>query len=829
MPNGFGIEVLILVGSAAQTCRIGTSWFLLVSLSLTFFGLAYYYLHRQIAKHQRLEANLSEERLRMALDAASMGIWNWNVLTNQITASSHCEQLFGLNPGTFGGTYEAFKACIYPEDLKPIIQAVNKSRLEQQDYHHEFRVVWPDNSIHWLEGKGRFFYDETRQAVRMLGTVMDISDRKRAEAELRESEAKFRQFAENIHEVFWMSNADVSEILYVSPAYEQIWGRSCENLYANPKSFLDAIYPDDKPEAIENVERHATGIFDTEYRIIRPDGSMRWIHDRGFPIRNEFGEIYRRAGIAQDITQRKHAEAILRQVNEDLERRVAERTAKLEQANEQLQRELLERERVERALRKSEERWQLAIRGSNDGIWDLNLKRDRCFYSARWGEMLGYEEHEISNSSHEWAMLVHPDDLERVIQARQAHLERKTPYYIAEYRMRCKDGSYKWILSRAQAVWDKAGNPVRMVGSHSDISDHKQAEETLRKQACIFENLYDAVVLTDLDGRIIDWNPAAERIFGYSKAEVLGKTPAILHRTEESSLLTGEVFQEMLKAGRWVGEINFVRKDGTEGVCETVVVPLYNEQGEAIATIGVNKDISDAYRQATQRKQAEAERAKLIAILEATPDVVGHASLDQKVHYLNSAGRKILGLDENENLAHLTIRDCHPQWAYKILRDEGIPTAIREGTWVGETAFLSHNGQEIPVSQLLIAHKSLDGSVNLLSTVARDITQQKQIAATLLEAERRWRSLLENVRLGVVGLDKNGKIEYTNPYFLELVGYTKAEVLNKDWFETFLPHHLRHREQNSFLELLEHEFYTHDRNVILTKSGEERVIAWNNT
>jgi PAS domain S-box-containing protein len=130
---------------------------------------------------------------------------------------------------------------------------------------------------------------------------------------------------------------------------------------------------------------------------------------------------------------------------------------------------------------------------------------------------------------------------------------------------------------------------------------------------------------------------------------------------------------------------------------------------------------------------------------------------------------------------------------------------------------------------VIIAHKSADGSIKMLSTIARDITQQKQIAATLLEAERRWRSLLENVRLVVVGLDNHGKVEYVNPCFLELVGYTKAEVIGKDWFETFLPLHQRHREQNNFIALLEEEFHNYDHNTILTKSGEERVIAWNNT
>jgi PAS domain S-box-containing protein len=137
---------------------------------------------------------------------------------------------------------------------------------------------------------------------------------------------------------------------------------------------------------------------------------------------------------------------------------------------------------------------------------------------------------------------------------------------------------------------------------------------------------------------------------------------------------------------------------------------------------------------------------------------------------------------------------------------------------------LSHDGQSIPVSQLIMAHKSQDGSVNC-STIARDITQQKQIEATLREAERRWRTLLENVRLVVVGLDCKGQVEYVNSFFLELVGYTREEVLGKDWFEAFLPPHQRQRVQDGFLELQQQECHTHYQNSILSKSGEERIIA----
>jgi hypothetical protein len=141
-----------------------------------------------------------------------------------------------------------------------------------------------------------------------------------------------------------------------------------------------------------------------------------------------------------------------------------------------------DRQATEEALRESEERWQLAVRGTNDGIWDWNIKTNEVFFSSRWKEMLGYEEEEIINHLDEWTNRVHPDDLGWVTEAIQEHFKRKTPFYITEHRVRCKDGSYKWILDRGQALWDEAGNAIRMAGSHTDITERKLAEEELRLQ-----------------------------------------------------------------------------------------------------------------------------------------------------------------------------------------------------------------------------------------------------------------------------------------------------------------------------------------------------------
>ena len=144
--------------------------------------------------------------------------------------------------------------------------------------------------------------------------------------------------------------------------------------------------------------------------------------------------------------------------------------------------DITERRKTAEALRESEERWQLALHGNNDGIWDWNLKTNEVFFSTRWKEMLGYKDHEVSNGWDEWTKLIHPDERDWVLQAFQDHFAKKTPFYVCEYRVKCQDGSYKWILDRGQALWDASGDIVRMVGSYTDITERKRADEELKRQ-----------------------------------------------------------------------------------------------------------------------------------------------------------------------------------------------------------------------------------------------------------------------------------------------------------------------------------------------------------
>lgn len=140
-----------------------------------------------------------------------------------------------------------------------------------------------------------------------------------AYSDLQFSEQRFRQLTEAIKEVFWMTNPQKNEMIYISPVYEQIWGRTCQSLYGNPRSFLEAIHPEDQERVFQaTLTKQTSGNYDEEYRIVRPDGSIRWIRDRAFPIRDKDGKVYRIAGIAEDITERKQAEEALRQLSAEL-------------------------------------------------------------------------------------------------------------------------------------------------------------------------------------------------------------------------------------------------------------------------------------------------------------------------------------------------------------------------------------------------------------------------------------------------------------------------------------------------------------------------------
>ena len=249
------------------------------------------------------------------------------------------------------------------------------------------------------------------------------------------------QILQKINQVLWVCSADLSETLYVSPAYEQIWGRSIQSLYDRPESFIDPIYSEDRERVVAAVEELLRGVeMDQEYRIVQPDGSIRWIHDRAFPLQDETGQVYCLAGIAEDITEYKT---------------------------------------TQEALQEIEKRFHQVANNIDVVFWMCDPKTYETFYvSPVYEKISGRPSEEICGQSKAWINSIHPEDREGVM---RGYLERTLHGGDYSYRIICADGSVRWLRNKIFPLRDEKGHIYRLLGTAEDITTHKQAEEERMK------------------------------------------------------------------------------------------------------------------------------------------------------------------------------------------------------------------------------------------------------------------------------------------------------------------------------------------------------------
>lgn len=271
-------------------------------------------------------------------------------------------------------------------------------------------------------------------------------ERKQAEKKLRQSEESFRQLVENSDQVYWISNTTDNEMLYVSPRYERVWGRRCKSLYSKPDTWLEAIHPDDRDRIERAMEAHQLRwiqqdlrIYDEELRIVRPDGSVRWIRNRAFPIKDESGQIYRIAGIAEDITERKNAE---------------------------------------HASHESERQFRNLVASSPVGIFD-NDTTGRCLYAnERAAELVGLPASQCLDFG--WIQVLFEADRNRILECWRATIQTGCSFR-EEYRFQHADGTVIWVLGQVVAVTNDEGRHVGFITTLTDITESKRTEEALRE------------------------------------------------------------------------------------------------------------------------------------------------------------------------------------------------------------------------------------------------------------------------------------------------------------------------------------------------------------
>lgn len=251
----------------------------------------------------------SQARLRLALRAGRVSTWVWDLAHGRVDHDEGVAALFGrTREDILSGGIEYFLNCIHPDD-RPAVQAVLARAAEgDSEAAADYRVVRPDGSTVWIADRWSIERDETGTAVRMTGACVDITNIKRIQEALQLSEVRFREVVETIREVFWVSDVSKERMLYVSPGYEQIWGRRCEELYASSRTWLEAIHEDDRERVAHALPKQAEGTYDETYRVVRPDGRIRWVRDLAYPVRDEDGTLLRIVGCARDITERKDLE-----------------------------------------------------------------------------------------------------------------------------------------------------------------------------------------------------------------------------------------------------------------------------------------------------------------------------------------------------------------------------------------------------------------------------------------------------------------------------------------------------------------------------------------
>ncbi len=332
---------------------------------------------------------------------------------------------------------------------------------------------------------------------------------------LRSSTAQFCQLGENKGEVFWLRSLETNRTIYVSPGYEEIWGKSSESVYEQSSFWTDGIHPDDCDRIMAAFEQQLRGEadFHQEYRIVRSDSSVRWIRDRAFPIYNQIGQRYRLAGVAEDITKRKQLEAALRRLNEDLNLKVPEPTPAFRQVNEQLKVEIVDQER-------SEDEGDQFFMLSFDMLCIVGFDGYFKQLNPAWEKNLGFTREELL--AEPYREFVHPEDRAATVAAAQ-QLLTGADVISFENRYRCKDGSYKWLSWNATPI----ANQQLVYAVVQDITERKQADAALRESNQrifnILENITDAFFALDREWRFTYLNPQTEPLLLKSRAELLGK------------------------------------------------------------------------------------------------------------------------------------------------------------------------------------------------------------------------------------------------------------------------------------------------------------------
>src|SRR5215510_10116849 len=357
----------------------------------------------------------SEERLRLALQGADAGVWEVKFNPYRAYWSKEYRGLYNFSE-TDEATNEMWATRVHPDDLQRVVDGNNGLlNSDQNEMRQEFRIILPNQGPEtrerWVLDFVRVHRDQNGRPVSFGGINLDVTERKHAEIALRQSEERFRELVENISDVFWITDPKSSAPIYISPAYERLWGRPAAATF---EEWVDAIHTEDRERVKKKyLTEIMEGGYDETYRVVRPDGSTVWVQDRGFPVYDEAGQIRHIVGVAEDITDRK---------------------------------------RFEDALRESQRRYAALAEAVPQLVWTAGPDGSVDYFNQRWYGYTGSTSDKSLNQ--EWRTLIHPDDCEHVEKVWKKGLRMGEPVHF-ELRLRGADDTYRWFIGRGVPYRDE--------------------------------------------------------------------------------------------------------------------------------------------------------------------------------------------------------------------------------------------------------------------------------------------------------------------------------------------------------------------------------------
>ena len=504
----------------------------------------------------------------------------------------------------------------------------------------------------------------------------EIEEHKATSVRLAQANERFLQVITNITEVFWLCDLPDFQVIYASPGYEKIWGRPVEELYHDPRSWLKAIHPDDRDRISRRFPREQpVGGYDAQYRIVRPDGSWRWIRDRGFPIRNERGEPYRIAGIAEDITDRKRSEEALKTHSAILEN-MAE---------------------------------AVILTDENGTITLTNPALDR---------LLGYDHGELIGQALLNITALSPEEVRAALEADIDKIQRTREPVTGSYLARRKDGSQIQVATKSSGV--SVGGRFFLIIVGQDVTERNRSELALARQEKLYRTLFelcpDGILLEDDAGNILDVNDAICRSMGFSRDELIGQSVRMLAPPDAHAEVDAHL--AALRSGLTLEhEVWNLRKGGARCLMRLNEKPIGLPDGRQ-GILVVASDI-------TERKRAEQEIRLLANAVQSTSEMISITDQENRFTFANRAFLETYGYREEEILGR------KPDFLYSPSNPPGLCDHIFQQTlrngWRGELFNWTKDGIELPVSLTTSQIKNDQSKVIGLLGVARDITERRRL------------------------------------------------------------------------------------------------------